>query len=273
MLPIVYELHLFGVSRPIGGYGLMVSLGVLATGFLAARAAHHAKEDWGAVIACIGYATLPSFLCAGALFYLVEIVRTCFDLSEALSHGPGLVFYGAVPGAVLGTYYAARWLRVPWWKMVDLSVPAIAVGHALGRVGCLLGGCCFGAEWHGPWAVTATDPISPMAHPTVPRHPVQLYESLGLVLIAMVFAATPLEAKWLGPPGSGRRLSIYAIAYGILRFVVEGFRGDGVRGVFFGGVSTSQLVSIGVIAIGVAGIVRARRVIEASRAMPVTAVG
>lgn len=262
MLPIVYELHLFGVTRPIGGYGLMVSLGVLATGFLSARAAYTAKEDWGGVIAAIGYATIPAFLGAGALFYLVELARSGFDVEAVLSRGPGLVFYGAVPGAALGTYVAAHYLRVPWWKMIDLSVPAIAVGHALGRIGCLLGGCCFGAEWHGPWAVTATDPMSPMANPSVPRHPVQVYEALGLVLIALVFAATPLDHRWIGPPGSGRRLSLYAIVYGVLRFVVESFRGDGVRGVFFGGViSTSQLVSIGVIALGVAGLVRARRVL------------
>ncbi|MBN8616111.1 MAG: prolipoprotein diacylglyceryl transferase [Deltaproteobacteria bacterium] len=264
MLPIVYELHLFGTTRPIGGYGLMVSLGVIATGFLSARAAHHAKEDWGGVIAAIGYATIPSFLTAGALYYLVEFVRSGFSIEQAIAHGPGLVFYGAVPGAAIGSYVAAKWLRVPWWKMVDLSVPAIAVGHALGRMGCLLGGCCFGAEWHGPWAVTATDPMSPMSHPSVPRHPVQIYEAIGLTLIALVFAAIPLDQKWIGAPGSGRRLSLYAIVYGLLRFVVEGFRGDGVRGVFFGGlVSTSQLVSMGVIALGLAGLVRSKRVIEA----------
>lgn len=268
MHPIVYDLELFGTHRPIGGYGLMVSLGVLATGFLAARAAHHAKEDWAGVIAAVGYAMIPAFLCAGALFYLVELVRSDFDVAAVIAHGPGLVFYGAVPGAALGTYYAARFLRLPWWKLIDLSVPAIAVGHALGRVGCLLGGCCFGAEWHGPWALTATDPMAPMAHPSVPRHPVQLYEALGLCLLAFVFAATPLDSKWLGAPGTGRRLSLYGIAYGVLRFVVEGFRGDGVRGVFFGGLSTSQLVSILVIAIGAAGLVRARR-LTATPAAPV----
>lgn len=260
MLPVVYELHLFGVTRPIGGYGLMVALGVLTTGVLAARAAQHAREDWGGVIAAIGYATVPAFLSAGALFYLVELVRSDFDLEAVLAHGPGVVFYGAVPGAFLGAYFAAKLLRLPFWKLVDLSVPAIAAGHALGRMGCLLGGCCFGAEWHGPWAVTATNPMAPMANPSVPRHPVQVYESLGLVLLALAFAATPLDARWLGAPGSGRRISLYAILYGVLRFVTEGFRGDLVRGVFLGGlVSTSQLVSLVIVAVGFVGLARAKR--------------
>lgn len=259
MLPILHEVHVFGTTRPIGGYGFLVSLGVLATGFLSARAAYRQKEDWGAVIAVIGYATIPAFLTAGALFYLVELARSGFDVEGVLARGPGVVFYGAVPGAVVGTWYAAKMLKVPWWKMVDLSVPAIAVGHALGRVGCFLGGCCFGAEWHGPWAVTATDPISPMAHPSVPRHPVQLYEALGLALIALGFAATPLDARVLGPPGSGRRIFAYCVVYGVLRFAVEGLRGDGIRGVFLGGwISTSQLVSLLVISLGVAGLARTR---------------
>ncbi len=259
MLPIITEVSVFGVTRPIGGYGLMVSLGVLATGFLAARAAHRHREDWGAVIAVIGYATIPAFLTAGALFYFVELVRSGFDVAGVISRGPGVVFYGAVPGAIVGTWYAARFLQVPWWKMVDLSVPAIAVGHALGRIGCLLGGCCFGAEWHGPWAITATDPMSPMSHPSVPRHPVQLYESVGLVLIALGFAATPVDARVFGAPGSGRRAFAYCVIYGLLRFGVESLRGDGMRGVFLGGwISTSQLISLGVISLGIAGLVRTR---------------
>ncbi len=261
MHPILYEVHLFGMTRPIGGYGLMVALGVLTTGLLAARAAHHADEDWGATIAAIGYATIPAFLSAGALFYLVELARSGFDFAGVFSRPPGIVFYGAVPGAFAGAFFAARMMRLPFWKLLDLSVPAIAAGHALGRVGCLLGGCCYGAEWHGPWSVTATDPMSPMANPSVPRHPVQLYESLGLMALALVFAATPLDARWLGAPGSGRRIALYAVLYGVLRFATEDFRGDLVRGVFLGGlVSTSQLVSLAIVAVGVAGLLRARRV-------------
>lgn len=260
MHPILFEIELFGASRPVGGYGLMVSLGVLATGFLAARAAHRHGEDWGAVVATIGYAMVPAFLGAGALFYAVEFVRSGFDVARVIERGPGVVFYGAVPGAVLGTWYAAKLLRVPWWKMVDLSVPGIAIGHALGRVGCFLGGCCYGAEWHGPWAALATHPMAPMANPPVPRHPVQVYEAVGLAVLALAFAATPLDVRIFGPPGSGRRLFAYCVAYGVLRFAIEGLRGDAVRGVFFGGwLSTSQIVSVGLVALGLAGFVRSLR--------------
>jgi phosphatidylglycerol:prolipoprotein diacylglycerol transferase len=258
--PILHELHVFGMTRPIGGYGLMVALGVLATGILVGRAAHRAREDVGAVIATIGYTAAASFAGAWLFFLFVELVRAGGDLSEALSRGGGLVFYGAIPAGAIASYLAARGLGVPYWKMLDLSIPGIAVGHALGRVGCFLGGCCYGYEWHGPWAVTATDERSPMAHPSVPRHPVQLYESVGLVLLALLFAAVPPTASWLGKPGTGQRAASYLVLYGLLRFCTEAFRGDGIRGVFFGGLlSTSQIVSLVGIALGLTWSLWSRR--------------
>ncbi|GAB4205455.1 MAG: hypothetical protein OHK0013_21340 [Sandaracinaceae bacterium] len=266
MHPILYETELFGVSRPIGGYGFCVALGVLATGLLVGRAAHRAKEDVGAVIATIGYTAAASFAGAWLFFLFVELVRSGGDVGEALSRGGGLVFYGAVPTGALASWLAARGLGVSYWKMLDLAIPGIAVGHALGRVGCFLGGCCFGYEWHGPWAVTATDPRSPMAHPPVPRHPVQLYEAIGLVGLALLFAATPLGARWLGRPGTGERAASYLVVYGCLRFVTEGFRGDGIRGVFFGGLlSTSQIVSLVAIAVGLVWSIRSRRAPHATQ--------
>jgi phosphatidylglycerol:prolipoprotein diacylglycerol transferase len=258
MQPILTEVHLFGVSRPIGGYGLCVALGILIAGLLTARAAHRAKEDVGGIIASIGYTAGAGFIGAWLFFLFVEWARGA-SVSEALSRGGGLVFYGAVPTGVLASYFSCRMMKVDWWKMVDLSIPAIAIGHALGRIGCLLGGCCFGAEWHGPWAITFTHPMSPASHPSVPRHPTQIYEALGLSIIALVFALTPLDSKWLGKPGSGQRAASYLVVYGILRSIVEACRGDGIRGVYFGFITTSQLVSLFGIALGLYGIVRAQR--------------
>ena len=258
MYPILTELHLFGATRPVGGYGLCVAIGIMITGLLFGRAAYRAKEDIGGVIASIGYTAGAGFLGAWLFFLFVEWARGA-SVSEALAHGGGLVFYGAVPTGILASYFSARAMKVDWWKMMDLGIPAIAIGHAFGRIGCLMGGCCFGAEWHGPWAITFTHPMSPASHPSVPRHPTQLYEALGLAIIALVFALTPLDAKWLGKPGSGQRAASYLVAYGILRIAVEACRGDGIRGIYFGFITTSQLVSIVGIALGLFGIWRAMR--------------
>jgi phosphatidylglycerol:prolipoprotein diacylglycerol transferase len=136
--------------------------------------------------------------------------------------------------------------------MLDLSVPAIAAGHAIGRIGCLLGGCCFGAEWHGPFAITYTDPLAPGSHPSVPRHPTPLYESFGLMVIAFVFALVPVRHV-----GSGQRVLLYGVSYAVLRFLVETTRGDAIRGVFFG-LSTSQLTSVALLLFAIVMLLRQR---------------
>lgn len=236
MDPILGEVTLFGVTRPIGGYGVAVTLGILVTAAIMGRAAWRAREDVGATIATIGYATMAGFFGAFLLFAIVEAVRTG-DVLAILDHG-GLVFYGAVPTSVLAVWLAARSFELPWLKLVDLGVPGLALGHALGRVGCFLGGCCYGAEWHGPWAAIATHPLAASAHPSVPRHPVQLYESLGLVVIAALFVLRRPERV-----GDGGRALTYLGLYAVLRMLVEQLRDDAVRGVFFG-VSTSTLISL-----------------------------
>jgi phosphatidylglycerol:prolipoprotein diacylglycerol transferase len=258
--PIVAELEIFGVVRPIGGYGVAVALGVLVSGILVGRAAWLSKLDVGAVIAGLGYTCGAGFAGAYLFFVIVEALRTGDPMTGIRSGG--LVFYGAVPTGALAAYLSARGFALPFRRIVDLAIPGIAAGHALGRIGCLLGGCCFGAEWHGPWAITYTHPLAPAAHPSVPRHPVPLYESLGLVILAFVFALAPMKHV-----GDGRRALTYVAAYAVLRFSIEFLRGDAARGLVLGLVSTSQLVSLTffvLAAIGLARIVRRPQ----SRALP-----
>jgi phosphatidylglycerol:prolipoprotein diacylglycerol transferase len=173
------------------------------------------------------------FAGAWLTFVLVEAART--GTFAALARGGGLVFFGAVPGGVAGMRLAGRAFRLDVLRVLELSLPGLAAGHALGRVGCFLGGCCFGRPFEGPWAVTAVDPLAPAAHPPVPRHPVALYEAAGLLILGLAFARVPAAH-----PGSGRRAAAYLVAYGALRLGTEAFRGDAIRGVWAGGVSTSQ---------------------------------
>lgn len=251
MHPIVAEIDVFGVHRPIGGYGLAVALGVLLTCSFVARTAYRQREDVGATIATLGYSAGAGFATSWLMFVLVEWARTG-DPMTGLRTG-GLVFYGAVPGAALASYLAARTFALPYLRFLDQAVPGIAAGHCLGRVGCLLGGCCFGAEWHGPWAITYTDPRAPAAHPSVPRHPTPLYESFGLITLALVFALVPAKRV-----GNGARVLTYGVLYSVLRFATETTRGDTIRG-FVVGLSTSQWTSVLLFACCAALLVHVRR--------------
>ena len=240
MHPIAFELTCAGASRPVGGYGLAVALGMLLTGLFAVRAARRARIDAGAIVACAGYAIAGGLAGAWLTFVAVEWARTGSPL-PALRSGGGLVFYGAVPGATLAAWLGARYLGVPFVQAVDLTVPGIAAGHAMGRIGCFLGGCCYGVPHEGPLAVVFTDPLAAAAHPPVPRHPVQLYEAAGLLALGLAFSLVPVGRT------DGTRALAYVASYGALRFAVEGLRGDAIRGVWMGALSTSQVISIAAI--------------------------
>ncbi len=243
MHPILTILHVGSIARPIGSYGVMLSVAMLVAGIVTTRAAVRAGLDAGSTLAALGFAVGGSIAGGYALFVCVEWIRTGSPMDAI--HNGGLVFFGAPVGGGLALLFAARGLELPLGRLLDVSVPAIPVAHAMGRIGCFLGGCCFGKPWHGPWAVRYTDPIAPAAWPSVWRHPTPLYESAMLLVLAFVFAAWPLRRI-----GRGRRMMVYAAVYGVERIFVETFRGDTVRGVFFGGISTSQI--IGVVVVGIA---------------------
>ncbi len=148
----------------------------------------------------------------------------------------GSVFYGGLIGGLIAGGISAKRMKLPMKDVTDCCAPAIAIFHGFGRIGCFLGGCCYGVEWeHG---VTFTNSLVESAN-GVPRVPVQLFESgfefaLGIALWIM------LSRKKL----YGRLLCVYLLVYPVGRFIVEFWRGDEYRGFLFG-LSTSQLISIG----------------------------
>lgn len=253
MHPLLGVLELGGVSRPIGSYGVFVALGILVAGTLAERAAEAHEVDAGRAIAAIAAVIGLGFASAWLTFLIVDVART--GTLGALAHGGGLVAFGAVPGAALATWGGQRLLHIPSIPILARALPGIAAGHALGRVGCFLGGCCYGAPFDGPWSVVYADPLAPAALvPGIARHPSPLYEALGLVAIGLAFALVPAR-----PGSAARRIAAYVAAYCVLRFAVELTRGDAVRGVFTGGWSTSMALALAALAAAlVAGVVAGR---------------
>ncbi|MBI3549395.1 MAG: prolipoprotein diacylglyceryl transferase [Elusimicrobia bacterium] len=157
----------------------------------------------------------------------------------------GFVFYGGLIGAVaMGAAFCAI-KKVEFWGNSDYFGVALPIGHAIGRLGCLAAGCCYGRPTAGSWGVRFTHPDSlvPDALRGVPLHPAQLYESLGDLAIAAFLYGVVLkrvERKVLRP---GTTFIAYGFLYAVLRFVVEIFRGDD-RGGFLVGLSPSQVVAV-----------------------------
>ncbi len=255
MDPILTVLRFGPVERPIGNYGVMAALGLLVGAFMAGRSAHRAGIDVGSTIAAIGFAVAGGLLGASAMFWLVEFVRTGSPMA-GIEH-PGLVFYGGPLGGAAGLWFGARKLELPLGRLIDVAIPALPAGHALGRLGCFFGGCCYGSAWDGPWAIRYTHPIAPASVEPILRHPTPLYESLLLLGFAwLLLLWKPSHV------GTGRRAGIYLIGYACIRLVTELFRGDSVRGIYFGMVSTSQLISLVLLAAGMAIVVVTTRHIE-----------
>jgi phosphatidylglycerol:prolipoprotein diacylglycerol transferase len=163
--------------------------------------------------------------------------RELFTLARS-----GGVFYGGLILAVSVALWYIRRLGLPLWTTCDVFAPGIALGHVVGRFGCLFAGCCYGKPTTMPWGITFTDLFAATNVGTPlnrPLHPTQLYEAGAEGLILLLLLAT--ERK--GRPFAGRTFWLYMLLYAISRFVIEFYRGDMDRGFIFM-FSTSQFISI-----------------------------
>ena len=153
----------------------------------------------------------------------------------------GGVFYGGLILAVVVALFYIRKIGLPLWTTCDVFAPGIAVGHVVGRFGCLFAGCCYGKPTNLPWGITFRDPFAQANVGTPlnqPLHPTQLYEAGAELIILIVLLTT--ERK--GRPYPGRTFWLYMLLYAVSRFVIEFYRGDerGSVGIF----STSQFISV-----------------------------
>jgi phosphatidylglycerol:prolipoprotein diacylglycerol transferase len=128
---------------------------------------------------------------------------------------------------------------------INLAAPGVAAGHAFGRIGCFLGGCCYGREtrYDNPFAVTFPKQADIRlalyaAPPGIPRLPVQLFESAFLFILCITLSVAYRKVKHI----PGICAVLYIFAYGVWRFIIEFCRDDAIRG-YWAGFSTSQWIS------------------------------
>jgi len=161
----------------------------------------------------------------------------------------GLVFYGGFIAALLVSIWYLRKHRMPLLKTSDIFAPAISLGHAVGRAGCILAGCCYGGKadvvaWYAVIFPHAPRTFAPIG---VPLYPTQWMESLGELVIFFLLLIVRRYKRF-----DGQIIAVYLILYASLRFFDEFFRGDSERGFFLGtGLSTSQFISLLFFPIGI----------------------
>jgi phosphatidylglycerol:prolipoprotein diacylglycerol transferase len=175
----------------------------------------------------------------------------------------GGVFYGGLIAAVAVALMYLRRHNMPLWTTTDVFAPGIALGHIVGRLGCLLAGCCFGKPTSVPWAITFTDPVAMANVGTplgVPLHPTQLYEAGAEAVILAVLLA--FERRGRAFPG--RTFWSYMLLYGVSRFIIEFYRGD-TRGMVFDALSTSQFVSVLLVPVSIVMLILLSRRLDPTR--------
>jgi len=250
MYPILFQ---FGPIT-LYTYGAAMALAFLTTVGLAAHATRHQLKaavpiapslvvDWGCW-------TMVGGVLGGRLLYVLlnwqlYAVRPVELL--ALWHG-GLVWYGGFLGGLLAqTLFFAR-RRIPLLAGTDQIIPFVALGHAIGRLGCFANGCCYGKPteaWYGVWDAARRQMVAPT----------QLLEAAGLVAL-YVFLRSRQRPAVLRQPGAlfGR----YLIGYGALRWLLEWWRAD--QPLVWGGWTVFQLLSVAAMTAGAALIFRTKLV-------------
>lgn len=233
-------------------YGVLVALGVVAGLLTLKRRGDRAGLD-GAQLVDVGlWLVIWALVGAKGLLVLVELPRYLHDPAELIGLvRAGGVFLGGFLAAIVAAIVLFRRHRLPALATMDAFIPSVALGQAIGRIGCLLAGCCWGSRCNLPWAITYTDPAAAANVGTplhVALHPYPAYESLldfGLYLV--------LELLYSRRPSAGRVFATYLLAYGSGRFLLELTRGDAARGfVLSGALSTSQLIALAMIGLGTA---------------------
>jgi phosphatidylglycerol:prolipoprotein diacylglycerol transferase len=237
MYPRLFELGPITVYT----YGLLLALAYLGGLQLSLVRGRQRGLDPNRVMDLGIWIIVSALIGAKALLLIVDWRHFTENPRDLLSLAQsGGVFYG---GLILAVAFWYMWRHaMPLWTVCDTFAPGIAFGHIVGRIGCLMAGCCYGAETHVPWAITFTDPFAHTNAGTplgVPLHPTQPYEAGAELLILILLLTTEKR----GRPFAGRTFWSYMFLYGVSRFIVEMYRGD-PRGVVFGTLSTSQFISV-----------------------------
>ena len=231
------------LGRTFTIYPLMALAGIFVAGIYACRAAKRAGQNEDDMIMLLLISSFGVFLGMHLLYGLVGIPQWSAQMDQI--HGlasffqamvamwGGSVFYGGLLGGLLaGACYLRQTSRsLGLWS--SLAAPAIPLFHIFGRIGCFLGGCCYGLP--SAWGVVYR--YSPVAEANgLVRFPVQLVEAAWNLVLFLLLA-------WLQRRGKPHLLPLYLVLYPPARFLLEFFRGDAYRGILLG-LSTSQWISL-----------------------------
>lgn len=224
-------------------YGLLIAVGIIVGMGLCLWLApkHNMSRDVVVdLLLCMVAGGLVGAKSLAVIVNLKNILNGAMTFLQALSV---TVVYGGIIGALLACAVYCKIKKVDFWGYSDLCLSCVAITQGIGRLGCLMAGCCYGIEYSGFGAITFTN--SPFAPNNTPLFPSQIVSSLFMLIFGIILLVWCSKHKH--KPGDIG--TTYILVYGLARSFIENYRGDLERG-FILGMSTSQFISIFFVALG-----------------------
>ena len=169
------------------------------------------------------------------LFYVIDQWAYYVQFPSRIMGINGLYINGAIIGAVCGLWLYSRSGKLNFGKCADVIIPGVIAGQIIGRVGCLINGCCHGIETNLPWGIVYTNNAS-AATTGIAYHPWQIYEMLVLIMIMVIVVRLKTKTRT-----TGLLFAIYLAIYSIWRFAGGFLRPDKIS---FLGLQQAQIVAL-----------------------------
>ena len=239
MIPVICQIG----PLQIYSYGVMFAIAVFVCAFLLSREAHALSIPPESIYDFIFWVVLAGILGARIFYILLNVDYFLHNPIETIKiQNGGIAWQGGLIGGFLAGLIYIRRKKWPLWKFLDLTAPYIALGQAIGRIGCFLNGCCYGKEVS--WGI-----YFPVHHAHL--HPTQLYDSFGLFVMFFLLKKFQKTSR-----AAGHVFIVYLIAACSQRFLIEFFRAD--HDIVVWGLSIFQLVCLMIVGLSVIVLIRRR---------------
>jgi len=240
MHPILFKIG----PLTIYTYGVMVALGIFFGSLVLMKLAEKEGLNTKDVADTAFWTVIAGFIGARLFFFLYnpEYLNPWYRIFFFWQGG--LVWYGGVIFGVITAIYFVKKRKIDPWKLADIVSIALSVGLGFGRIGCTMAGCCYGIECHAPFAIVFHDPHS-AAPLNVPLWPTEPMSSIANFSIAGILYLLYKRRKAVG-----EIFGFYLILYGTFRFLIEFVRATPKE--IFGTFSNNQVISIIMVAVGIA---------------------
>jgi phosphatidylglycerol:prolipoprotein diacylglycerol transferase len=226
-------------------FGICFGIGFIVAGALVGRRLLEWKKppDWAYEVA---FAALIGGLVGARLYYVIDNIGD-ESVVDSLFSGAGLTWFGGAIGGALAVVAWAYWRGMLSLRLLDMTAAPLAIGYAIGRVGCQLSGDGdYGQAWDGPWAMAypeGTVSIDETVHPT------PIYETLAMGTVAILLWG------WRDRFRPGVLFAVYLFLAGLERFMVEFIRRNDPIAL---GLTQAQWLSVGMILVGAAWFISKR---------------